>query len=89
MKVGRLKDNASNQKCLLPEIVVVWSKNAITDSNTDVEIIGLSVNITDKVDNDSTCKIDINSLTISGTREVGSPVTFTMDSSNSCSDTAN
>ena len=90
MKVGRLKDNASNQKCLLPEIVVVWSKNAITDSNTDVEIIGLSINITNEVDNnDSTCKIDINSLKISGTREVGSPVTFTIDSSNSCSDTAN
>jgi len=70
-------------------IVVVWSKNAITDSNTGVEIIGLSINIMDGVYNDDICKIDIHSLTISGTREVGSPVTFTMDSSNSCSDTAN
>lgn len=63
--------------------------NPSQDDNLFLVIFNISgegdVDVTNPVQSD--CKININSLNITGTREVGSPVTFTMDVDNSCSET--
>lgn len=43
--------------------------------------------VTDPDPDDSDCRIDINGMTIVGTRETGKPVVFTLSASNTCSDT--
>ncbi len=66
-------------------IVVVWVKNDTSDANDGVAIIGGSVDIRSSHSDDDSCHINFEGFNISGTREVGSSVTFTMAAENPCS----